>query len=50
MLNILDIIATINIILYNESTPYENWAADINGDIIVDILDIILLVNIILNN
>ena len=42
--NILDIIATVNIVLSGEF----NSDADLNGDYNVDILDVILIVNIIL--
>ena len=42
--NILDIIATVNIVLGGEF----NSDADLNGDYNVDILDVILIVNILL--
>jgi hypothetical protein len=44
IINILDIIATVNIVLGGEF----NSDADLNGDYNVDILDVILIVNIIL--
>jgi hypothetical protein len=44
IINILDIIATVNIVLGGEF----NIDADLNGDYNVDILDVILIVNIIL--
>ena len=50
LINILDIIQTINIILGANPTPtdYEHWAADLNQDGNIDILDIVLIVNTIL--
>ena len=50
LINILDIIQTINIILGANPTPtdYELWAADLNQDGNIDILDIVLIVNTIL--
>ena len=50
LINILDIIQTINIILGVNPTPtdYELWAADLNQDGNIDILDIVLIVNTIL--
>jgi len=45
IINILDIIATVNIVLGGEF----NSDADLNGDYNVDILDVILIVNIILS-
>ena len=45
IINILDIIATVNIVLGGEF----NSDADLNGDYNVDILDVILIVNIILD-
>ena len=50
LINILDVIQTVNIILGANPTPtdYELWAADMNQDGNIDILDIVLIVNTIL--
>jgi len=50
MVNILDIIQTVNIILGSNTNPtnYEIWAADLNQDNNIDILDIVLITNLIL--
>ena len=50
LINILDVIQTVNIILGTNATPtdYELWAADMNQDGNIDILDIVLIVNTIL--
>jgi len=49
--NVLDVVALINfIILINEPTEYQFWAADMNGDMVLDVLDVVRLVNIILDN
>ena len=50
LINILDIIQTVNIILGANLNPtdYELWAADLNQDDNIDILDIVLIVNAIL--
>ena len=50
LINILDIIQTVNIILGSnlDPTEYEFWAADLNQDGNIDILDIVLIVNTIL--
>ena len=50
LINILDIIQTVNIILGANLNPtdYELWAADLNQDGNIDILDIVLIVNTIL--
>ena len=50
LINILDIIQTVNIILGANLNPtdYELWAADLNQDDNIDILDIVLSVNTIL--
>jgi len=50
LINILDIIQTVNIILGANLNPtdYELWAADMNQDGNIDILDIVLIVNMIL--
>ena len=44
-IDILDIVATVNVVLNNEYSSY----ADLNSDSTVDILDIVQLINIILN-
>ena len=51
LINILDVIQTVNIILGANPTPtyYELWAADMNQDGNIDILDVVLIVNTILN-
>ena len=51
LINILDVIQTVNIILDTNATPtdYELWAADMNQDGNIDILDVVLIVNTILN-
>ena len=49
IINIQDIIITINLVLGNTSSDYELWAGDLNQDGIIDILDIVLLVNLILS-
>ena len=46
ILNILDIVALINLVLSGESNP----VGDINADETLNILDIVLLANLILNN
>ena len=50
LINILDIIQTVNIILGANLNPtdYELWAADLNQDDNIDILDIVLIMNTIL--
>jgi hypothetical protein len=50
LINILDVIQTVNIILGANPTPtdYELWVADMNQDGNIDILDIVLIVNTIL--
>ena len=50
LINILDVIQTVNIILGTNANPtdYEFWAADMNQDGNIDILDIVLIVNTIL--
>ena len=51
LINILDVIQTVNIILGANPNPtdYELWAADMNQDGNIDILDVVLIVNTILN-
>ena len=46
MVNVIDVVLTVNIILGNTSDP----SADINGDGVVNVIDIVLLVNMILGN
>ena len=50
LINILDVIQTVNIILGTNTNPtdYELWAANMNQDGNIDILDIVLIVNTIL--
>jgi len=50
LINILDVIQTVNIILGTNANPtdYELWAADMNQDGNIDILDVVLIVNTIL--
>ncbi|MBC8256480.1 MAG: redoxin domain-containing protein [Candidatus Marinimicrobia bacterium] len=50
LINILDVIQTVNIILGTNSTPtdFELWAADMNQDGNIDILDVVTLANCIL--
>ncbi len=50
MTNILDIILVINIILGEDYSDYEEWAADMNSDFDINILDIVNIVNVILGN
>lgn len=47
-INVLDIIQTVNIILGQTPTEYQQWAGNLNMDGNIDILDIILLVNVII--
>jgi len=48
LVNIQDIIISINIILGGNPSDYELWSADLNQDGVIDILDIVLLINLIL--
>ena len=48
MINVQDIIITINIILGEPSNELELSLADLNSDGMIDILDVVLLVNLIL--
>jgi hypothetical protein len=50
VLNILDVIGTVNVILGQDSSPYAVWAADMNEDGRVNIIDAIVQVNHILSN
>ena len=49
LINVQDIILTINIILGATPNGYELCSGDLSEDGIIDILDIILLVNLILS-
>ena len=46
IINVLDIIATVNLVLANEY----NEVADVNEDSVINVLDIIFLVNVIISN
>ena len=48
LINVQDIILTINIILGVPPSDYELCSGDINEDGVIDILDIVLLINLIL--
>ena len=48
LVNIQDIIISINIILGGDPSDYELWSGDLNQDNVIDILDIVLLINLIL--
>ena len=50
LINVQDIILTINIILGVPPDAYELCSGDINEDGVIDILDIVLLVNLILSS
>ena len=50
MINVQDIILTINIILGAPPSDYELCSGDINEDGVIDILDIVLLINLILTS
>ncbi len=50
LINVQDIILTINIILGAPPSDYELCSGDINEDGIIDILDIVLLINMILSS
>ena len=49
MVNVQDIILSINIILGEEPSNYQMWSGDLNQDGVIDILDIVLLINMILS-
>ena len=49
ILDILDIIITVNIVLVGTSNLYQTWSGDINQDNFIDILDVVLLVNLVLS-
>jgi len=47
--NVLDVISLINFILMiEEPTDYQHWAADVNGDTTLNVLDVVVIVDIIL--
>ena len=48
VINVIDIVQTVNIILGTGPTPWESCAADGNQDGIINVIDIVLLVNYIL--
>ena len=50
LINVQDIILTINIILGTPPSDYELWSGDLNQDNVIDILDIVLLINLILTS
>ena len=49
LINVQDIILSINIILGAPPSSYEICSGDINEDGVIDILDIVLLINLILS-
>ena len=49
LINVQDIILTINIILGAPPSNYELCSGDINEDTVIDILDIVLLINLIIS-
>ena len=49
MINVQDIILTINIVLGASPSDDELCSADLNEDGVIDILDIVLLINLILS-
>ena len=50
LVNVQDIILSINIILGDSPSDYELWSGDLNQDGVIDILDIVLLINLILSH
>ena len=48
LIDVLDIIGTVNIIIEGVGNSYQLWASDLNGDNSTDIFDIILLVDLII--
>ena len=50
LINVQDIILTINIILGAPPNDYELCSGDINEDGVIDILDVVLLINLILSS
>ena len=49
VVNIVDVVRVVNIILGDEATAYERWAADCNEDGHIDILDLVGIINVILD-
>ena len=49
LINVQDIILSINIILGASPNNYQLWSGDLNEDGVIDILDIVLLINLILS-
>ena len=50
VVNILDVVVTVNIVLCPECPGGNNPCADLNGDAEFNILDIVMMVNIILSS
>ena len=50
LINVQDIIPTINLVLGAPPSSYELCSGDINEDGVIDILDIVLLINLILSS
>ena len=50
LINVQDIILSINIILGTSPSDYQLWSGDLNQDGVMDILDIVLLINLILSS
>jgi len=50
LINVQDIILTINIIVGTPPSDYELCSGDINEDGVIDILDVVLLINLILSS
>ena len=50
LINVQDIILTINLVLGASPSDYELCSGDINEDGVIDILDIVLLINLILSS
>jgi len=50
LINVQDIILSINIILGASPSSYEICSGDLNEDGVIDILDIVLLINLILSS
>ena len=50
LINVQDIILSINIILGATPSDYQLWSGDLNQDGVMDILDIVLLINLILSS
>ena len=50
LINVQDIILSINIILGAPPSSYELCSGDINEDGVIDILDVVILINLILSS